>query len=246
MLIKAAINGGRSKAEHPSIPVHCEEQAIAVAECLSLGAGAVHLHVRSPAGDESLDEEDVARTLQAVRIAAPNARVGVTTGAWIVPDPDLRVRMISAWKEVPDFASVNFSEQGALKVAEVLLAKGIEVEAGLSDEDDAQKFVTSGLAARCIRVLLEPQEQDIESARAAVAEIRSTLDVASVKLPRVLHGTEATAWKIMEDALDSGYDIRIGFEDTLRLPDGRVARSNAELIGEAVRLTKLKHHLDSR
>ena len=33
-----------------------------------------------------------------------------------------------------------------------------------------------------------------------------------------------------------GRDIRIGFEDTLVLPDGAVARENAELVVAAARL----------
>jgi uncharacterized protein (DUF849 family) len=177
---------------------------------------------------------------QAVRLAAPTALVGVSTGAWIVPDPDVRVKVISRWKELPDSASVNFSEEGADALAQVLLSKGVAVEAGLCDAYASQKFVDSGLAADCIRVLLEPQEQEIESARATVRKIRSALDRGRIKLPRLLHGTEATTWKIMEDALDNGYDIRIGFEDTVKLPDGRVAGSNADLILEAIRLAELK------
>ena len=236
MLIKAAINGGRTKIEHASIPVTPNEIASAVVECLNAGASAIHFHVRSEDGHESLAGEDLARTLQVVRMVAPTAQVGVSTGAWIVPDTFLRVKAISAWTTLPDFASVNFSEEGADEVARVLVQKSVGVEAGLSDASDAERFVNSGLVDRCMRVLIEPQEQEIEKARAAVKEVKAVLDRAAIDLTRVLHGTEATTWAILEDAIKLGYGIRVGFEDTLTLADGRVARSNAELVKEATTL----------
>lgn len=85
-----------------------------------------------------------------------------------------------------------------------------------------------------MRVLIEPQEQEIEKARATVNGIKAVLDQAKITTSRVLHGTEATTWAIMEDTIKLGYGIRVGFEDTLSLADGTVARSNAELVKEAM------------
>ena len=234
MLIKAAINGGRTKTEHPSIPVSPKEIAAAVVECLNAGATAIHVHIRSREGHESLAAEDLAQTLQAIRVVAPEAPVGVSTGAWILPDTSTRLKTISAWTELPDFASVNFIEDGAYELAQILIQKNVAVEAGLSDTEAAERFVDSGLAAQCLRLLIEPQEQDIEQARATVKAIKEMLDRAGIDIPRVLHGTEATTWEIMKDAIALGYGIRVGFEDTLMLADGTVAQTNAELVKEAI------------
>lgn len=245
MLIKAAINGGRLKAEHAAVPVSPDEQAAAVAECLKAGAGAIHLHVRAVSdrkaatqqGNESLYAEDVARTLLAVHAVAPKAEVGVSTGAWILPDPAARLQAVAAWEVLPGFASVNFSEEGAVELARLLLSRGVDVEAGLCDADAAAVFVESRLAASCIRALLEPQEQEIERALETVNAIENVL--GSLRLPRplslLLHGTEATVWPMMDEAIKRGYDVRVGLEDTLVLPDGSLARDNAELLGEALR-----------
>jgi len=255
MLIKAAINGGRSKAEHAATPVDPDEQAAAVLDCLHAGANAIHLHVRSPssrgfepdgegfiaeesllAEKESLYAEDVAHTLLAVRAAAPNAAIGVSTGAWILPDPAERFKTVAAWEVLPDFASVNFIEDGATELATLLLSRGVGVEAGLSDAQAAEVFAKSGLALTCLRVLLEPQEQELKQALENVAAMERILNSASLQLPPLLlHGTEATVWPLMDEAIARGYDIRVGLEDTLVLPDGSVARDNVELITEAVR-----------
>lgn len=234
-LIKAAINGGRTKAEHSSVPVYPDEQASAVIECLKAGADAIHLHVRSPSGEESLYAEDVARTLVAVRLASPNAPIGVSTGAWILPDPIERLLAVEAWEVLPDFASVNFNEEGAAELSRLLLSRGINVEAGLSESDEADVLIKSGLSARCIRVLLEPQEQEMARALETVSNIEKVLESGKVEVPRLLHGTEATSWPMMEEAIIRGYGVRIGLEDTLALPDGRAARDNIELVAEAVR-----------
>lgn len=237
MLIKAAINGGRTKTEHSSIPVSPGEIASAVLESVNSGASAIHFHIRSQDGNESLAGGDLARTLHAIRELAPTAPVGVSTGAWIVPNPLQRAKAISSWTTLPDFASVNFTEEGAYEVAEILFQKGVGVEAGLSETNETRQFVNSGLASRCLRVLLEPQEQEIEKARVTVSEMIAVLDQAGLDIPRVLHGTEATVWKLMEDAIKLSYGIRVGFEDTLTLPDGSVAGSNAELVKAAVTYT---------
>ncbi len=255
MLIKAAINGGRKRAEHPATPVSAEEQAADVVECLQAGAGAIHLHVRvtsnknggqdvraprleAPSENESLDAEDVARTLAAVRAAAPAASIGVSTGAWILPDTAARFAAVAAWDVLPDFASVNFSEDGAAELARLLLSRGVAVEAGLCDAADAEVFLKSGLAASCIRVLLEPQEQELARALENVNAIEKVLQTWASEgcfSPLLLHGTEATSWPMWDGAIARGYDVRIGLEDTLLMPDGRIAKDNAELVIEAVR-----------
>jgi uncharacterized protein (DUF849 family) len=178
VLIKAAINGGRSKAEHTAVPVSPDELALAVVDCLNAGANAIHLHVRSAKGHppfhsqdenlqsqkESLDAEDVARAILAVRSASPHAQIGVSTGAWILPDPAERLKAVAAWEVLPGFVSVNFIEDGAIELARLLLSRGVDVEAGLSDANAAEVFLKSNLAAGCIRVLLEPQEQKMSHA----------------------------------------------------------------------------------
>jgi uncharacterized protein (DUF849 family) len=142
---------------------------------------------------------------------------------------------ITKWNVLPGFASVNFGEEGATELAELLLSRGVDVEAGLCDADAAQIFLRSGLATRCIRVLLEPQEQELNGALEAVNAMEQVLKSGAADLPFLLHGTEATAWPMMDEAIARGSDVRIGLEDTLVMPDGRTARDNVELVTEAVR-----------
>lgn len=236
--------------------VHLHVRATSPADDQALISGLTNESSNSTSGDnspeserESLYAEDVTRTLLAVEAVFANGqfgslkdRIGISTGAWILPDAAARLQAVEEWKVLPGFASVNFVEDGAVELSELLLSRGVDVEAGLSDADAASVFVKSGLAARCIRALFEPQEQEMERALETVSAIEKVLDSATAedqqhlsRLPRLLHGTEATAWPMMDEAIALGYDVRIGLEDTLVMPDGRLAKDNAELVMEAVR-----------
>src|SRR5690242_10271955 len=113
MLIEAAINGGRTRADCPVLPVTPAQQAAAAAEVVAAGAGAIHVHVRGTDERESFAAEDVSVALQAIRAAVPGIPVGVSTVARVEPDTAVRLRAVAAWRVLPDFASVNFYEDGA-------------------------------------------------------------------------------------------------------------------------------------
>ena len=190
--------------------------------------------MRSQDGRESLAAPDVARAVSAVRAACPGIPIGVSTGAWIEPDPDRRLALVRRWHILPDYASVNFDEPGAVEVAGELLELGVGVEAGLSSLGGAEELLRSGLEDRCLRVLLEPQEPELSAALDTVAAIERPLGAFAPDRPeRLLHGVDATAWPLLREAARRGYQSRIGLEDTLRLPDGELARDNVELVKAA-------------
>src|SRR6202035_1311178 len=162
MLIKAALNGGRTRAEHRAIPITPAELAASAKESVAAGAGAIHFHIRGSDGRESLAAEDVAKALNAIRAAVPGTPVGVSTGAWILRDAQLRHEAVSRWKVLPDFASVNFKEEGALPLAELLLCRGIGVEVGLSDVQGTQAFVAGGVQLSHQQVVAERMLSEAE------------------------------------------------------------------------------------
>jgi len=234
-LLQAALNGTRRREEHPAVPTSPAELADAAAQSVKAGARAIHVHVRDAHGIESVAPDDVARCIEALRAAIPGTPVGVSTGAWIMPEPELRHRTVSAWTVQPDYASINFHESGAEQLATLLLSRGTGIEVGLPETVAAERLARSRLAPRCLRVLIEPQAQELDAALRAVEEIEAVLDTAGIVLPRLLHGLDRTAWPLIDTAAARGYDTRIGFEDTLTLPDGSPAESNAALVTAARR-----------
>jgi uncharacterized protein (DUF849 family) len=236
VLIQAAINGGRSSADHAAVPTTAQAFAREAKLAADAGARAFHVHCRDDTGRQSCSAEDVARALDAIRTACPGIPVGVSTGAWMVPNPEARLAMIRDWKLLPDYASVNVNEAGARELIELLLERGVGVEAGVWNDSDTDWLVASGLGPRCLRALIEPMEKDTSSALTNLARIEAILDAAALRIPRMVHGVDATAWPVLRTALERGYDTRIGFEDTLTLPDGSPAPSNGALVAAAVRI----------
>lgn len=216
--------------EHPAAPITPTQVALEAARAVGAGADALHVHPRRSDGRESLAPVDVGAALKAVRAACPSTLVGVSTGAWIVPDVDHRLALIEAWTILPDFAGVNFHEPGALQVASLLREKGIAIEAGIWDVPAAELLRQGGWSDRCLRILLEPAQQAGDP-HLRLQGIEATL--AGAHAPRLLHGYEGATWTYVELAVRRGYHTRIGLEDTLVLPDGTLARDNAELVAAA-------------
>lgn len=199
-----------------------------------VGADAVHLHVKDDSGADILDAGPLAKVLAAVRAAVPGMPVGVTTGAWAQPDVQVRVAAVRSWTVLPDFASVNWHEDGADDVAAVLLDAGIGVEAGLWDSDGVDAWLRSVHRDRCLRVLVElPDGPDpalaLAQADALLARIRTGLGTVTGP-PLLLHGEDRTAWALLRHAAGLGMSTRIGLEDVLVLPDGTAAPDNRALL----------------
>ena len=225
----------RSLADHSAVPISPEQQATEARASVAAGASAIHVHIRDTHGNETIAPDDVSRSLRAIRAACPGIPVGVRTGAWIVPDLRRRLALIRSWTVLPDFASVNLHEAGAVSVMQSLLERGIGVEAGIWNAPAGHALVQSGLAESCLRVLLEPAEASC-SPLINLRQMESAL--SGVARPRLLHGLGRFAWMFVELAAERQYDARIGFEDTLTLPDGTRANGNADLMIAARRIIR--------
>ncbi|GHH49158.1 hypothetical protein GCM10018773_44360 [Streptomyces candidus] len=240
-LIQVCVNGQRGPGDGAAVPVSPDAMARSAAAAVAAGAADVHVHPKSPCGDDTLSPRVLAQTLTAMR-AAVNVPVGVTTGAWTEPEPQRRIERIASWTVLPDHASVNWHEPGAEEVVEALLARGVAVESGLwSGTDGTERFLRSPLASRSLRVLIEVTDPDPLTAEDSALQFLADLSRRGAVGPRgdvrgapmLLHGEGGGAWPVLALARRLGLATRIGLEDTLLLPDGRYAESNAQLVGAA-------------
>jgi uncharacterized protein (DUF849 family) len=226
-VLKACLNGGVTRSEHAAVPISAAELAADAVKVRAAGATAVHIHPRGEDGRESLDAAAVGEAVTAIRSACPGLPVGVSTGAWIEPDPARRVDAIGAWRVLPDFASVNVHEDGAARVARALSARGIGVEAGIWTPAAADTYRTWDTPT--LRILVEVMEADPADARRAADAIIRRLGTKRV----LLHAEGPAVGPILRRAIRYNMDIRIGLEDTRVLPDGAPAPDNATLVAVA-------------
>ncbi|HET7206914.1 MAG TPA: 3-keto-5-aminohexanoate cleavage protein [Terriglobales bacterium] len=239
IFLQAALNGERTHPAAPRTPTAIAEAARAVVDA---GAQSVHVHAFDDAGRETLDSAACAKVLRAIRTVCPQTPISLTTFAAIVKDPAQRLRIVEAWEETPDLVTANQGEGGIVELCELLLSRGVEIEAGLLTVEDARAFVRSGLAARCRRVLIEPLDADPGIAVQHAAEIEDIVVSAGITVEQVHHGEGIACWAVNRRALERGHGIRTGLEDVTVLPDGTQARDNAGLVAAAARLIRELHH----
>jgi uncharacterized protein (DUF849 family) len=234
MLLQACLNGARAAREHPALPVSPAALARDAAACVAAGAGSVHVHPRDGDGAESLAPGAVAAAIEAIRAAVPGTELTLSTGLWITGgDHAARLAHVRAWSTLPDACSVNVAEDGWQDLVRALAERGMAVEVGLWTHDTAVEFAASGLDDRCLRVLVEPHDDEPGAAVATAGAIDSVLGEVGIGLPRLHHGYDVTTWPVLDAAVPAGRDIRIGLEDTFALPDGGRADSNAALVAAA-------------
>jgi uncharacterized protein (DUF849 family) len=228
MAIKACLNGGRSRAEHPAVPLTAPELAADAVAVRRAGAFAVHLHPRDAGGRQTMDAAACDAAVAAIRAAAPGLPIGLSTAETIERDPFRRAAAVKAWRRPPDFVSVNVSELGWAGIARAALHAGVGVEAGLATPADAEELARSPFAHQVLRALVEV-DGGVEQAR-AVAQL------VPDGVPQLWHGYDERTWEVVAAGAAAGHDVRVGLEDVLVLPHGDVAASNAELVAAAVEL----------
>lgn len=228
-MLQACLNGAREPGSHPSVPITPQQLAADAAGCAELGVTSFHLHPRDVVGLEVLAGPEVATSVSVVRAAVPRAEIGVTTAAWIVPDPVRRAELVRGWAGLaagrPDFASVNVHEDGWLGVAAALRDAGIGIELGVFHVEAARTLLDVGVPDGTVRVLAEVQPGETEQDAARLLDL-----LAPLGKPILLHGEDDSAWPVLDYAVSRGLDTRIGLEDTLTARDGTVAVDNAHVV----------------
>ncbi|MFI7358850.1 3-keto-5-aminohexanoate cleavage protein [Streptomyces avidinii] len=228
--VSVSLNGSRSATDGPAVPMSPEALAESALAAVAAGAGEVLVHPRTPCGRESLSPRVVGPVLEVLRRAGVGVALSVTAGIAAEPDPAGRLERVAAWKVLPDRAVVDFGQPGATGLAEALLARGVAVDAVVPLGGTAGPEPLARFLAWPVR---EPGRVRLSAELAAgdpalVAGLRGLPPV-----PVLLYGRDAAAWPVLRLAARCGTGVRTGVGDVTHLPDGRPARSNAELVAAA-------------
>ncbi|MER6519523.1 3-keto-5-aminohexanoate cleavage protein [Streptomyces sp. NPDC001553] len=229
--LQVALNGGREAAEGAAVPMSPEDLARAAVASVAAGAREVLVHPRSPCGRESLSPRVVGPLLEALRGAGVSVPLSVPAGIVAEPDPAARQARVRSWEVLPDRAVVRFTEAGAEELGLALLARGVAVDAvvplgGTAGPEPLGRFLAWAVPDHGrVRLAVELPEAD-------PALVAGLCWLPPVEV--VLFGREAAAWPVLRLAARCGAGARIGVGDVLVLPDGRTARSNAELVTAAL------------
>ncbi|MFD5421286.1 3-keto-5-aminohexanoate cleavage protein [Streptomyces sp. NPDC127069] len=226
-VLQVALNGSRTAADGGAVPLSPADLAESALAAVAAGAGEVLVHPRTPCGRESLSPRVVGPVLAELRGAGVRVPLVVPAGVAAEPDPAGRLERVRSWEVLPDRAVVPFAEPGAEPLARALLERGVSVDAvvplggGAGPEPSARFLAWRPSRYGRVRLVAELAEAD----PALVAWMRPPPPV-----PVVLYGRDGAAWPVLRLAARCGAGARIGVGEVLSLPDGRPARSNAELV----------------
>ncbi len=237
------------RAHNPAVPYTPAEIAAEARRAFDAGARMVHVHARWDDGTPTQDAGRYRETVAAIRVAAPELIVQVSTGGAVGMSPAERLGSLEA---APDMASltcgsVNFGkgvfENPAplmLEFARAQLAAGVRPELEIFDLGHLDN--AAWLIAKA--PLDGPQHYDLVLGvpGGAAGTPRNVVALAD-RLPPgstwSATGIGRSHLAVVTTAIACGGHVRLGFEDQVELAPGRLARSNAELVERVVRLAEL-------
>ncbi|MFD8577512.1 3-keto-5-aminohexanoate cleavage protein [Streptomyces virginiae] len=236
-----SLNGSRGAADGPAVPLSPEDLAESAVRAVAAGADEVLVHPRTPCGRESLSPRVVGPVLEVLRGAGVGVPLAVPASIGAEPDPAQRLARVRAWTVLPDRAVVHFAEPGAAELARALLERGVAVDAVVTLGGPAGPKALERLRSWLVRErgVGRAGVRVVAEVAAGPADEQTTgpaLPAGLRGLPPqalLLFGRDGASWPALRLAGRCGTAARTGVGDVLRLPDGRPARSNAELVAAA-------------
>lgn len=252
VIVTVAVNGSRpTKAMNPAVPYTPAEIADAAVEAHRAGAAIAHIHVRDPeSGAPSSRLELFAEVLDRIRSRC-DMLVNLTTSGLHVTGQDALEQRLAPVQLRPDLCSLDigslnfrdrlfanppeFGEEAARRMQ----AAGVKPEIEVFDVghiDQALDLIGRGL------IEPPPYFQLCMGVKWGIPATPENLLFMRSKLPADAQwsvlGVGAAQWTMVAMGVLLGGHVRVGFEDNLHLHKGVLARSNAELVEQAVRIAQ--------
>ncbi len=264
VILTCSISGAVADRDQcPAIPYTPEEYAAEARRIVDEGGSMIHIHARTPEGTPSYEVEDFRAITEAVTAAAPGVIVNYSTGAIGVP---LEKRIAYLRELRPDVAALNMGSMNYAKysrrrgqfVFSTVFENSFETivallepmrELGIRPEHEC--FDSGHLANLdpLIHMGLLEDPLQISCVMGVTGGIRPTprnLVHMAGEIPGGpdgpgnwgVIGVSRDQWMLVAAALTLGGNVRVGLEDNLYLPSGKMARSNGELVAKARQMTE--------
>lgn len=266
VIIKACLNGSRARSQNPRIPFTPAEVAEEARRCADAGASIVHFHARSPEGGWSYDPTwygeanrlgrqatsllishttsrqervpvtDVIRQLRETE--GPPEFASVNLGHMIRHEADVAKGPIQTILIPNTYEDIRLTLDACLDPG-ILPEPGVHSTGMLST---AVLLAQNGHLRRRDYFLLELSGPYGSGRQEMPGTARNYLHLAAElrgQFPEaiwVAHGSGPAVFEVAATAISTGAHVRVGFEDWPFLPNGKTARTSAELVHWAVQV----------
>jgi uncharacterized protein (DUF849 family) len=248
LVVMAAPNGARlNKAGHRAVPLTIPETAASAERLLAAGVSVLHLHVRDDRGGHLLDAGRYREAEAAIRERCGDRLVvQVTTEAVGRYERAAQMQLVRSLR--PEAVSLALSELCPDAAAEraagaffrEIVANGIWPQYILYTAEECRRFEALRQAEffgtdRPFALFVLGRYSDSlrggESLRGDPAELDAFLEqFESGAFPWAVCCFGAAEAAAVRRAVEAGGHVRIGFENNQLLPDGTIARDNAQLV----------------
>jgi 3-keto-5-aminohexanoate cleavage enzyme len=262
VVITCAISGTIANRDQcPAIPYTPEEYAAEARRIVDEGGVHIHIHARRPDGTPSYEVEDFQAIKDAIRDeVGHHAIINFSTGTVGVPVAK-RVAYLEACR--PEVAALNMGSMNYAKysakrkefVFKFVFANPFDeivdlLEAmrrlDIKPEHECFDLGHVGSLAPLVDMGLLDAPLHADFVMGVVGGVPATarnLAAMADNMPAGRHhwgviGIGRDQWMLVAAALTLGGSIRVGLEDNFYLPDGRMARSNGDLIAKARQMTE--------
>jgi len=258
VIISCALTGAVTTKQHcPAIPYTPEEIAQEAQRAYDAGATIVHIHARADDGRPTWNTDTFRCILDETRSRCP-VLINFSTGG--VGPMAARVAHLSLAPEIAalNMGSMNYAKwrgkdkgfaftfvfanafEDIIELARVMRAAGVKPELECFDTGHVHSYTV----LEDLGLLTPPYH--FSFVMGVLGGIRATarhLAFQAAECPpgsrwKVI-GVSRAQWPMLMAALSLGGDVRVGLEDNFYLPSGDMARSNAELVDQAVTLVRL-------
>jgi len=259
VIISAALTGVLATREQcPAIPYTPKEIADEAKRATDAGAAIVHIHARTPEGGPDWSVDTFAEILAEVRTRT-DVIVNFSTGAVGVPAEE-RVAHIRELR--PDIGALNmgsmnyaiYSEKKKTFYHDHVFANPfkdirffLEAMNGAGVRPELECFDTGHIANTAplidMGVLRPPYQFSlIMGVLGGIPGTTRHLVNQVDTLPSGSHwqviGIGLNQWRLVGAALAMGGNVRVGLEDNFYVDEGKMAKSNADLVEKAARLAR--------
>ena len=261
VVITCSISGAiANRAQCPAIPYTPGEYAAEARRIVDEGGVHIHIHARKPDGTPSYEIEDFHAITEAIRSeVGDGAIINFSTGTIGVPVAK-RIEYLRACP--PEVAALNMGSMNYAKysrsrkefvfnmVFENPFSEIIELleamnELQIKPEHECFDIGHVGSLEPLIDMGVLKTPLHVDCVMGVVGGIPPTArNLAAMvdNIPAGSHwgviGISRDQWMLVGAALSLGGSIRVGLEDNLYLPDGRMASSNGELIAKGRQMTE--------
>jgi len=262
VVVTCAISGAIANREQcPAIPYTPEEYGAEARRIVDEGGVHIHIHARTREGEPSYEVEDFVAIRQAILDAVGDAVIiNFSTGTIGVP-VEKRIAYLQAGR--PEVAALNMGSMNYAKYSskrkgfvfkfvfanpfdEIIELLEAMRELGIKPEHECFDLGHVGSLAPLVDMGLLDAPLHADFVMGVVGGVPATarnLAAMADNMPEGRRhwgviGIGRDQWMLVAAALTLGGSIRVGLEDNFYLPDGRMARSNGELIAKARQMTE--------